>query len=225
MAAAGSGYLLGMIPSADAAARMARHPDLRGAGTGNPGAMNAGHVLGKSWGAAVSVADVAKGVAAARLGRKLAGPAGANLASTAAVTGHCFPPGRSGGKGVATSIGQVIGTFPVYLPLDAAIALATAALPLKQPTRTATTAASVTWVLTAAHWWWYGLRNPGGVTPTISLPLAAAASSAIIALRFAKGAETVKAFYRQASTHQGHQAPGANPDGTDLDPADRSHPK
>ena len=72
------------------------------------------------------------------------GDAGANLASTAAVVGgHCFPLGRTGGKGVATSIGQVIGTFPVYLPLDAAVALATSALlPLKQRTRTATTVAS-----------------------------------------------------------------------------------
>ena len=221
MAAASSGYLLGMIPSADIAARIARRSDLRDAGTGNPGAMNAGHVLGKSWGAAVSSADIAKGYAAALLGRTLAGPAGANLASTAAVAGHCFPLGRSGGKGVATSVGQVIGTFPVYLPLDAAIALATASLPLKQPTRTATTVASVTWVLSAAHWWWHGLRNPGGVTPTISLPLAAATSSAIIALRFAAGAETVEAFNRQASTHQSHQAA----DHVDRGSEDRRHPK
>ena len=202
MAAASGGYLLGMVPSADIAARLARRSDLRTSGTGNPGAMNAGHVLGKSWGAAVSMADIAKGVAAARLGRALAGPAGANLASTAAVGGHCFPFGRTGGKGVATSIGQVIGTFPVYLPLDAAVALATSALPLKQRTRTATTVASTAWVLTAAHWWWHGYRNPGGVTPTVSLPLAAAASSAIIALRFAAGAETVDTFNRQATNRQ-----------------------
>ncbi len=199
LAVASGGYLLGMIPSADIAARLAKRPDLRTSGTGNPGALNAGHVLGKSWGAAVSVADIAKGVAAARLGRALAGPAGANLASTAAVGGHCFPVGRTGGKGVATSIGQVIGTFPVYLPLDAAVALATSALPLKRRTRTATTVASTTWVLTAAHWWWHGYRNPGGVTPTVSLPLAAAASSAIIALRFAAGAETVDTFNERRS--------------------------
>ncbi|MCQ3808613.1 MAG: glycerol-3-phosphate acyltransferase [Acidimicrobiia bacterium] len=69
--------------------------------------------------------------ASARLSRALAGPAGTNLASTAAVGGHCIPLGLTGGKGVATSIGQVIGTFPIYLPLDAAVALATSALPLK----------------------------------------------------------------------------------------------
>ncbi len=211
MAAASSGYLLGMIPSADIAARIARRSDLRLSGTGNPGAMNAGHVLGKSWGAGVSVADIAKGVAAARLGRALAGDAGANLASTAAVGGHCFPLGRTGGKGVATSIGQVIGTFPVYLPLDAAVALATSVLPLKQRTRTATTVASVTWVLTAAHWWWHGWRNPGGVTPTVSLPLAAASSSAIIALRFAAGAETVDAFNRPESPEPVRSALVAQP--------------
>ena len=146
MAAASGGYLLGVIPSADIAARITRRSDLRMSGTGNPGGMNASHVLGKSWGMAVSVVDIAKGVAAARLGQALAGDAGANLASTAAVGGHCFPLGRTGGKGVATSIGQVIGTFPVYLPLDAAVALATSVMPLKQRTRTATTVASITWV-------------------------------------------------------------------------------
>ncbi len=197
LAAASGGYLLGMIGSADIAARLNRGSDLRKSGTGNPGGMNASHVLGKSWGAAVTVADIGKGVAAARLGRALAGDAGANLASTAAVGGHCFPLGRTGGKGVATSVGQVIGTFPVYLPLDAAVALGTSVLPVSQRTRAATTVASVTWVLTAAHWWWHGRRNPGGVTPTVSLPLAAAASSIIIALRFAAGAETVDAFNRR----------------------------
>ncbi len=209
MAAASGGYLLGMIPSADIAARITRRSDLRMSGTGNPGAINAGHVLGKSWGAAVSVADIAKGVAAARLGGALAGPAGANLASTAAVGGHCFPLGRTGGKGVATSIGQVIGTFPVYLPLDAAVALATSALPVNQRTRTATTVASATWVLTAAHWCWHGYRNPGGVKPTVSLPLAAAASSAIIALRFAAGAETVDTFNRQESAQSAQSVQSA----------------
>ena len=211
MAAASGGYLLGMIPSADIAARVARRSDLRLSGTGNPGGMNASHVLGKSWGAGVSVADIAKGVAAARLGRALAGDAGANLASTAAVGGHCFPLGRTGGKGVATSIGQVIGTFPVYLPLDAAVALATSVMPLKQRTRTATTVASITWVATAAHWWWHGWRNPGGVMPTVSLPLAAAASSAIIALRFAAGAETVDAFNRPESPEPVRSALVAQP--------------
>ena len=146
------------------------------------------------------MADIAKGVAAARLGRALAGDAGANLASTAAVGGHCFPLGRTGGKGVATSIGQVIGTFPVYLPLDAAVALATSASCRsssgREPRRR--WPALPGW-LTAAHWWWHGWRNPGGVTPTVSLPLAAAASSVIIALRFAAGAETVDAFNRPES--------------------------
>ena len=203
MAAGGVGYLLGMISSADIAARVKGRSDLRMTGTGNPGGMNAGHVLGKSWGAAVTLADIGKGVAAARLGRALAGDAGANLASTAAVAGHCFPLGRTGGKGVATSIGQVIGTFPAYLPLDAAMAFATSAMPVKQRTRTATTVASITWVLTAVLWWRRGWRNPGGVAPTVALPFAAAASSAIIALRFKSGAEKVDTFNRQPPNQQG----------------------
>ena len=67
----------------------------------------------------------------------------------------------------------------------------------------------LTLVLTAAHWWWHGYRNPGGVTPTVSLPLAAAASSAIIALRFAAGAETVDTFNRQESAQSAQSVQSA----------------
>jgi acyl phosphate:glycerol-3-phosphate acyltransferase len=197
LAAGGIGYVVGMAPSADVAARWAGGSDLRSRGTGNPGGINASHVLGRKWGAAVSVADIGKGVAAGHLGRVIAGDAGANVAATAAVVGHCFPVGRSGGKGVATSVGQVVATFPSYLPLDMVVAFGTSAVPwLRQRTRTATTIASVTWVVTAALWWRRGLRNPGGVTPTVSLPLAAAASSAVILARFHSEVSKVDAYNR-----------------------------
>jgi len=58
--AARAAYLLGMIPSADIAVRIAGRPDLRTSGTGNPGAMNASHVLGKSWGPVIWTATMAK---------------------------------------------------------------------------------------------------------------------------------------------------------------------
>jgi glycerol-3-phosphate acyltransferase PlsY len=143
----------------------------------------------------VTAADVAKGAAAARFGGRLAGPAGANAAAVAAVVGHCFPPARSGGKGVATSIGQVLGTFPVYLPLDLAVGASTASLPrFRQRTRTAAAVASAVWVTAATVWWRRGLPNPGGVTPTVALPLGAIATSAVIAVRFAAGADDVAAY-------------------------------
>lgn len=200
-AAAAIGYIAGNLPSADIATRAAGGGDLRAEGTHNPGAMNASHVLGRKWGIAVSALDVGKGAAAARAGARVGGPAGANLAATAAVVGHCFPIGRPGGKGVATSIGQVIGTFPAYLPIDVGVAVGISALPaLKQRTRAATTIASVTWIGCATFAWRRRFRNPGGVEPTGALPLAAFASSIVIAARFAAEADHVTAFNEEAAT-------------------------
>ncbi len=204
LGAAGMGYLIGMFPSADLAAGLAGGADLRHEGTGNPGALNVSHILGKKWGVAVSAVDVGKGVVAARVGQRLAGDVGANVASTSAVVGHCFPTGRTGGKGVATSIGQVIGTFPAYLPVDLVVGAATSALPwFRQRTRTAAAVASVVWVGCATLWWKRGLPNPGGVTPTVALPLAAAVSSVMIAVRFRAETDQVDAFNRQQNPDEG----------------------
>ncbi|MEZ5168473.1 MAG: glycerol-3-phosphate acyltransferase [Acidimicrobiales bacterium] len=110
------------------------------------------------------------------------GPRALNLAASAAVAGHCFPVGRSGGKGVATSVGQVLATFPVYFPVDAGVAVATAAIPsIRQRTRVGTTVASTVWGRRPRCGGAGCLPNPGGVTPTATLPLAAAVSSAVIA--------------------------------------------
>lgn len=195
LVAAIAGYLVGTAPSAAVASRLAGAESLTRAGTGNPGGMNAAHVLGKEWGVAVGVADVAKGVVAARLGERVAGPVGANLAASAAVVGHCHPIGRVGGKGVATSIGQVIGTAPAYLPLDVAAAAITSKLPVfRHRTRGATVAASAVWVATTTAWWRAGWRNPGGPAVTWALPAGALVSSAVIANRFLTEAEKVEAF-------------------------------
>ena len=184
--AAAAGYLLGTLPSADAAARLATggRVDLRTRGTGNPGAVNAMAVLGRGWGSAVLGADMAKAVVAARLGERLAGARGAHLGASAAVVGHCFPAWRGwrGGKGVAASCGQCLATFPAYFPVDLAVALVAAkgggrALP-------ATAAASVLWVAAGTLWWRRRLPNGWGPAPSAALPLAAAVSSAAILARF-----------------------------------------
>lgn len=187
VAALALGYVFGALPSADIASSLAstNTTDLRHSGSANPGALNAGMTLGKKWGAVVLVADVAKGVGASAVGRALVGANGANIAATAAVAGHCYPPGRTGGKGVSTSIGQVIGTFPIFLPLDMAVAAVTVALPKwTQRTWAATASASIAWVSTAVltyrKAWSTGLDAPA----PRSLPIAAAISSAIIAKRF-----------------------------------------
>lgn len=187
--AATIGYLLGTTPSADIAGRLATPEtiDLREAGTGNPGAANAAHVLGKKWGAAVLATDVAKAVAASSVGRTLAGQVGANAAATAAVIGHCYPVWSSGtgGKGVAASIGQVIGTFPVYLPLDIAVAVGTAATPsLKERAFVANSVASAVWVTSSYVFWKKGWRTGWDSQAHASLPIGAAVSSVCIASKF-----------------------------------------
>lgn len=193
LAAAASGYLLGTLPSADLAARLATSgtADLRSAGTGNPGGANALVVLGKGWGYGVMAADIAKGAAACGLGRRLGGDAGAHLGGTAAVVGHCFPvwSGFRGGKGVAASVGQCVATFPVYVPFDLGLAWLTATprWSRKVGTRTlvATAVASSAWVAAATVWWRRGWHNAWAPRATAGLPLAAAASSAVILSRFA----------------------------------------
>ena len=188
--AAAAGYLAGTIPSADVAARLATRGqvDIRSEGTGNPGAANAMNVLGAKWGVAVMGADIAKGAAACRLGRRLAGDdLGAHVGGVSAVAGHCHPVWTSfrGGKGVATSVGQVVATFPVYAPFDVAVAAATHALPRwRNRAFAATTAASVAWVGGAAVWARNGWPNGWGPRPSRALPVAAALSSAIITNRF-----------------------------------------
>lgn len=186
LAAAAAGYLAGCLPCADAAARLASggSADLRSAGTGNPGAVNAMAVLGQAWGWGILAADAGKGVLACSAGRRLGGPTGAHVAGTAAVIGHCFPVwnGFRGGKGVAVSLGQCAATFPAYLPIDLAVAWAVgkwkgAALP-------GTAAASATWVTAGVLWWRRGWPNGWGPTPSVALPLSAAVSSAVIVQRF-----------------------------------------
>lgn len=197
LAAALTGYGMGMVPSADIAARLAGRADvdLHHDGTGNPGGLNTAHVLGPGWGTTVTAADMAKAYLAGRLGFRLAGAAGANAAATAAVVGHCHPVARTGGKGVAASLGQVAATFPVYLPIDIGVGAVTSAIPwFHHRTRTATAVASVTWIACAAVWARRGLPNPGGVAPDAGLVAGAIVSSAVIAERFRAEAAKVDAY-------------------------------
>lgn len=183
----GIAYLLGTISTADIVTRRMAGTDLRTQGTGNPGAANAMKVLGKTAGFAVMAGDISKGVAACAIGGVLAGPTGAHLAGTASVAGHCYPVmnGFRGGKGVATSAGQCLATFPAYFPIDVGVAAATAAIPAwKQRAFAATLASSACWVVGAAIWWAKGYRNLWGPKPTVMLPISALLSSAIIAERF-----------------------------------------
>lgn len=88
--------------------------DLATAGSGNPGATNAGRVLGRKWGVVVGVLDVLKGLLPVLVAGHLFGAHLAYAVGLAAVLGHIYSPflrGR-GGKGVATTLGAILGVHP-----------------------------------------------------------------------------------------------------------------
>ena len=182
------GYLLGTVPSADLAARLASGGtvDLRATGSGNPGGANAYTLLGPRWGAAVIGADIAKGAVASFLGQAVAGPSGGCVAGAASVIGHCFPvwTGGRGGKGVGASVGQCLATFPAYFPIDLAVAGLTSTPRWRGRARAATLASSALWVVIGALWWRRRWPNLWGRQPTVALPLANLVSSGVIAYRF-----------------------------------------
>ncbi len=194
LGAALGGYLLGTVPSSDIATHAATDGrlDLRDVGSGNPGAMNTLKTLGPAYGVAVAAADIAKGVAACTVGRCFAGANGAHVAGVASVVGHCYPAWsgfRGGGKGVATSAGQCLATFPAYAPIDIAIGITAAAyMPPGRRALTATTVTASAWIAGSVIWWRKRLPNGWGPPPTAALPVASAASTAVILSRFAAAA-------------------------------------
>ena len=106
-------FLIGSLNPAATLARLLGK-DLRGSGSGNPGATNAGRVLGRKWGVLVGVLDVLKGLVPTFLAGHWFGPHAAYAVGIAAVLGHIWSPflrGR-GGKGVATTLGAVLGVHP-----------------------------------------------------------------------------------------------------------------
>ncbi len=116
-AAALGGYLVGSVSPA---AMFARHVgiDLHDVGSGNVGATNAGRAMGAGVGVVVAVLDVAKGAAPAALFGVWDHRAGL-AAGFAAVIGHVSSPwlrGR-GGRGVATAMGAVLGSHPLWAPV------------------------------------------------------------------------------------------------------------
>ncbi len=127
-------FLLGSIPFGLLIAR-AKGVDIRAHGSGNIGATNVARVLGLRPGLVCLTLDVLKGLvptlsfgaASGLLGRYDLGPgeAWAWLSVFAApVLGHMFSPfaGFRGGKGVATSLGSLLGVFPTLtLPATGAL--------------------------------------------------------------------------------------------------------
>ena len=112
-------FLLGSVPFGFLAGKL-RKVDLRTSGSGNIGASNAFRLLGKRAGAAVLLLDTLKGwlpiFAAVRLKLSPEWIVGVGLC---AVLGHIYSPWVrfKGGKGVATSLGVLLGLAPILAGL------------------------------------------------------------------------------------------------------------
>ena len=127
-------YLLGSIPSGLLISKT-QGLDIREHGSKNIGATNVWRVMGKKWGVLAFVSDTAKGWLAVRLGVWMAGHFSTTehllhgktalhflphdfagiAAACGCILGHNFPIWLrfKGGKGVATSLGVIIGMMPL----------------------------------------------------------------------------------------------------------------
>ncbi len=116
-------YMLGSIPTAVWVGKSFYGLDVREHGSKNAGATNTFRVLGKKPGIIVLLVDVAKGILAVSIPYFFVGQNWSNeeiinfqlVAALAAVIGHVFPlfAQFNGGKGVATSLGVIIGIHPL----------------------------------------------------------------------------------------------------------------
>jgi glycerol-3-phosphate acyltransferase PlsY len=112
------GYLLGSIPSAYIATRLATGKDVRRLGGGNVGGLNVYREVGAIPAAVAGIADVCKGAAAVAIAQWLLGVSLPFVlaAALAAVVGHNWMVFLkfSGGKGMGASIGALFVLLPVY---------------------------------------------------------------------------------------------------------------
>ena len=109
-------FLLGSVPTGYLLTRALKGIDIRGHGSGNPGATNVFRVVGKGAGILTLAIDILKGWAPVFLATRLF-PGDRVLASfvaLAAIAGHNWTPFLMfrGGKGVATSIGAFLALVP-----------------------------------------------------------------------------------------------------------------
>ena len=135
-------YLLGNISTSTIVAKRMYNVDIRTQGSGNPGSTNVLRTLGKKAGAITFAGDLLKGLVAVLIARMIARFTGvdettaAYLAVVAVVAGHNWPVflGFKGGKGVATSLGAMIGMNPVivfitkYVSLGSVVGIASSPL-------------------------------------------------------------------------------------------------
>lgn len=128
-----SAYLLGSIPTAIWLGKAKYGIDVREHGSNNAGATNTFRVLGKKPGVIVLFIDILKGFIAVFLPFIFGiGEWGSNhlievqlVAALCAVSGHVLPVFANfrGGKGVATSLGVIVGVHPIAAGICVAVFL------------------------------------------------------------------------------------------------------
>ena len=128
-----SSYLIGSIPTAYIFCRLLKGIDIRKAGSGNVGATNAMRVLGKGWGIIVLFLDVLKGFLPVTVLGNNVGPGVGFISDEllriilglSCISGHNWTIflGFKGGKGVATTLGVLIGLATMIAGLRLALAL------------------------------------------------------------------------------------------------------
>jgi glycerol-3-phosphate acyltransferase PlsY len=114
-------YLLGSIPTAVWIGKFRYGIDVREHGSKNAGATNTFRVLGNTPGLVVLLLDISKGILAVSIPELVLGADDALLekvkimCAVIAVLGHLYPVFAQfkGGKGVATSLGVIIGLEPL----------------------------------------------------------------------------------------------------------------
>ncbi len=123
-------YLIGSFPTAFLLGKRLKKIDIRQAGTGNVGALNAYEVTGSAtFGLIVATVDISKGVAATLLfgGGMIfsnnLGQASMMLAAMSVVTGHNYSVfiGFKGGRGLATAAGAFLVAQPLAIALFLAV--------------------------------------------------------------------------------------------------------
>lgn len=109
-------YLLGSVSTGLVVSKLFNGPNLREVGSKNTGTSNVLRTMGLKSGALTFFGDFGKALLATLLGRLIMGQDGAMLAGVVAIIGHNWPAffQFKGGKGVASSIGVMIGTFPLF---------------------------------------------------------------------------------------------------------------
>ncbi len=114
--AAGTGYLLGAVPTGYLVCRFLRGVDVRKVGSGHTGGSNVGRVAGLPAGVATAVIDALLGLAAVAAATWLTGdPWAATVAGVMAVVGHNWSVfiGFGGGIGLTSLLGGLFGVSPL----------------------------------------------------------------------------------------------------------------